>query len=146
MHNRLRVVFILLFCSSYCFAQTKDSDQFTLLEYNIKLEKEVLTAITKGCDGTLNILTVNNKTTSVFAQTICTAEVGDVRFLQKGYLTIIEHYSSPVGWTVYYIFDLCKGSFIKTKQIDEGIKLVWHDFINPTAKTQEKYIESITKF
>ena len=92
------------------------------------------------------MLTVNNKTKNVFAQTICTAEIGDIQFLQKGYLTIIEHYSSPVDWAVYYIFDLCKGSVIKTKQIDEGIKLRWEDFINPTAQTKKKYIESITKF
>ncbi len=137
---------ILLFISANCFSQAKINDQFQLFDYTIKLEKKELQKILNNCDASINTITVNNSINNVYAETICTAEIDDVRFAQKGYLTIIEHYSSPVGWTVYYIFDLCKESIIKTKQIDEGIKLTWYDFINPTTETEKKYIESTAKF
>ena len=125
-------------------AQIKTSDTYKQAGYVVKVEKEELTKITNDCDAVANkvILIIGGRT--IYTEAICTADIEDVRFTNKGYLTVVEHYSSPVGWTIYYIFDLCKNQLIKTKRIDEGIELDWSDFIEPTQVTREKYIEKVT--
>jgi len=144
MKQQLTVISIsLLLISNSLYSQIKTEDCFEVFDNTIKLEKEELTKVAKECDAVVNLLTMSTNSNQVFVETICTADIEDVRFTQKGYLTIVEHYSSPVGWTVYYIFDLCKSRLIKTKRIDEGVKLIWNDFIDPNNVTKKNYIEKI---
>ena len=82
----------------------------------------------------------------VYKTQICSVELGDVEILERGYLTIIRHYSSPVGWSKAYIIDICKERLIETKELDEGTTIAWNDFVDLDSITKDKYVKKITNF
>ncbi len=140
----ISTLFVLISCA--LFAQ-QPNETFSINGYGFKLDKKGMQKMTDGCGDILNKLSVQSQGKVIFSESICTVEIEDVRFTIKGYLTVLEHYSSPVGWTKYYIFDLCKKRLIKTRRIDETEKrLVWEDFIELTEATKKKYVEEILTF
>lgn len=147
MKWNLSVISCILILGCYpTYSQKPEVETFELLGYTVKLEKQELLKITDNCDGTLNKLSVSDNEKVVFNKTICTADIRDVLFVEKGYLTIIEHYSSPVGWSQYYIFDLCKRRVVVTKKIEEGTELSWEEFIELDSGVKEKYVDNILPF
>lgn len=77
----------------------------------------------------------------VYYKRICAVELEEVQIRVKGYLTVIEHYSSPVGWSQFYVFDLCKMRLIITKRLAESPGLPWNEFSNPTDEFSKQYVE-----
>lgn len=82
----------------------------------------------------------------VYYERICAVELADVEILAEGYLTIIRHYSSPVGWSKAYIIDLYKRRVIETKELDEGTEIKWTDFIDLSKVNRDRYVKNITNF
>jgi len=122
-------------------------DTFSVNGYSFILNQKEMQEMIDGCGHILNTLKVQSQGRVLFSENICAVEIGDVRFTIKGYLTVLEYYSSPVGWTKYYIFDLCKKRVIKTRRIDETEKrLVWEDFIELNDSIRKKYVEQIVDF
>jgi hypothetical protein len=82
----------------------------------------------------------------IYQEQICSAELPDVKIVTKGYLTVVEHYSSPVGWSQFYVFDLCKMRLLLTKKLQESPGLPWEKFIDVSDDFKAKYIEKIVQF
>ena len=82
----------------------------------------------------------------VYYERICAVDVEEVQIILEGYLTVIRHYSSPVGWSKAYIIDLCKERVIETKELGEGTEINWIDFIELSNASREKYVENISNF
>jgi len=142
----LGVISVLLITTYSSYAQLPE-DVFILEGYKFKIEKKELQKVTDGCGEILNRLTLENGSDLIFSETICTSEIGDIRFHTKGYLTVVERYSSPVGWTEFYIFDICKKRLIKTKRVEEGqTNLGWEQFIELTESTRKKYVSQVIDF
>lgn len=77
----------------------------------------------------------------VYYNRICSVTMEEVQIRVKGYLTVIEHYSTPVGWSQFYVFDLCKMRLMITKRLEESPGLPWDEFINPTNEFGKQYVE-----
>ncbi len=121
-------------------------DEFSLNGVQIFLYKYSMVETDKGvCEVSSNLRLVKAGK-QVYQTQICSVELSDVEVLEKGYLTVIRHYSSPVGWSKAYIIDLCKGRLIETKELNEGLTITWNDFIELSSATREKYVKSITNF
>lgn len=135
-----QIIFLASFAS---FGQIPDSEKYEAAGFTFKLEREELKVQTDGCTENRVMLSVMHNGVGSFSESFCVADKEDVRFHLKGYMTVVEHYSSPVGWTIFYIFDLCKKRVIVSKRIDEGQFLHWEDFIEPAASTKERYIDKI---
>ena len=110
------------------------------------LERKQLTKVVADCSDYLNKVTVKAESKIVFETTICGTDLKDVQFIHKGYLTVLEYYSSSVGWFEYHIFDVCKRRIIKTRRIDQGEKLNWEDFIELSPDFKNKYVKKVTEF
>ena len=142
------MVINLLLVLAPCLAYSQDStfEKYTLLGFSICLEKQILSQITEECDAVINEVSLSYEEEELFKETICTPDVEDVLLVREGYITIIEHYSSPVGWSRYFVFDLCQRKVIKTKRLDEGTELNWGDFIKLDSLTKEEYVDEIIAF
>lgn len=140
---RVLVSKLIILLSFVSFGQVPDSDRFEAAGFAFKLEKKALKVLTDGCSEVRVKLSVTNKGSNSFSEIFCVADKEDVRFNQKGYLTVIEHYSSPVGWTIFYVFDLCKKRVIVTRRIEEGESLVWEEFIDLKDSTKKKYVDKV---
>jgi hypothetical protein len=116
--------------------------------YSFSVKTELVSKVKDGCGlywNNVMVASPNKKT--VFSNNLCGEDSKDVTFIQKGYMTILEHYSSSVGRFQYYIFDLCKKRMIKTKKIDEGAgKFEWQEFIVMKEEFRKKYVESVVNF
>ena len=122
-------------------------ETFKIEGYVFRHERQELKKVTNECSGYLNGVSVKAGGKVIFNSSICGVDLNDVRFIQKGYLTVLENYSSPVGWFEYLVFDLCKKRVIKTKRIDEGKgKFAWDQFIEPDETFRKKYVAEVTNF
>ena len=102
---------------------------------NVKTDKGV-------CEVSSDVrLTKDGK--KIYQGQICSAELSDVKFIRKGYLTVVEHYSSPVGWSQFYVFDLCKMRLFVTKKLQESPGLNWENFIDVSDEFNAKYIAEV---
>lgn len=124
-------------------AQETITDVAEIDGYSLQLNKQELFEITEGCDLVLNRITLKNEEKTIYEKTICATTLEDIVIINKGYLTIVEYYGAPVGWSQYYIFDFCKQRLILTKRLDEGVKVEWINFINPTVEFSKKYVEKM---
>lgn len=140
---RVLVSKLIILLSFVSFGQVPESDRFEAIGFAFKLEKKALKVLTDGCSEIRVKLSVTHKGSNSFSEIFCVADKEDVRFNQRGYLTVIEHYSSPVGWTIFYVFDLCKRRLIVTRRIDEGETLVWDEFIDLKDITKKKYVDKV---
>jgi hypothetical protein len=141
------VISALLILVNYSVYSQPPTDIFSINGYSFRLDKKEMQKMVDGCGDILNSLSVQSQGKVLFSENICAVEMEDVRFTTKGYLTVLEHYSSPVGWTKYYIFDLCKKRLIKTRRIDETEeRLVWEAFIELSESTRKKYVEQVIDF
>jgi hypothetical protein len=120
-----------------------DSEKYEAVGFTFKLERKELKVLTDGCTENRVTLSVMHNGVACFSKIFCVADKSDIRFTQKGYMTVVEHYSSPVGWTIFYVFDLCKKRVIVTNRIDEGQSLNWDDFIELKDSTKKKFVEKI---
>lgn len=134
------LVFLISFAS---FGQMPDSEKYEAAGFTFKLERTELKVLTDGCTENRVTLSVMHNSSACLSEIFCVADKSDVRFNLKGYMTVVEHYSSPVGWAIFYIFDLCKKRMIVTKRIEEGQSLNWDDFIELKDSTKKKYVERI---
>jgi hypothetical protein len=141
--SRVVISVLILMLYSVAYSQDKFVDKYELNGFFFSIETNELDKITNGCGAFLSKVRVMNGSKIVFNEVICVVEIDDIGFRQKGYLTIIEHYSSPVGWSQFYIFDVCKKRLIRTKKIEEGTELNWSDFINPSPLLSTKFIEKM---
>src|SRR5258705_12418608 len=116
---------LLLLAGSNSYSQQL-VETFRIEGYVFRHERQELKKLTDECSNYLNRVSMKDGGKVIFNNSICGVDINDVSFIQKGYLTILEHYSSPVGWFEYFVIDLCKKRIIKTKRIDEGKgKFVW---------------------
>lgn len=94
------------------------------------------------CDTYVSELSVDRNKSTVFEESICASYDNDVTIIRKGYLSIVEHYSSPVGWSIYYIFNFCESRVFQTRRISDSDKtnLNWEDFIEPSDEISSEYI------
>lgn len=104
--------------------------EFKINDMTVELRKYLNVKTDQGvCEVSSNVkLTKGGK--EIYQRQICSAELTDVKIVTKGYLTVVEHYSSPVGWSQFYVFDLCKMRLFLTKKIQESPGLPWEKFIN----------------
>lgn len=122
-------------------------DSFVVEGYAFNQDRVELTKVVDECSDYLNKITVKEGDKTIFTKSICGVDVSDVRFIHKGYLTVLEHYSSPVGWFEYVVFDLCKHRIITTKRIEEGQgKFKWEEFISLDEAFKKKYVEKVVSF
>jgi len=128
-----------------CHAQQK-SELFTIEGYVFNDEQTQLTKLVENCSDYLHKISMKSAGSTIFERSFCGVDSKDVQFIQKGYLTVLEHYSSPVGWYEYVVFDLCKKRIMLTKRIDEGEKFSWEQFIELKKDFKEKYIVKIQNF
>jgi hypothetical protein len=145
MRWSLGVISGILLLGYPSYSQNTSKETYEAQGIRIEVEKQELLKLTEGCDGFLNVLTVKRRGNRVFTERICSVDSGDVVFVRKGYLTIVEHYSSPVGWSKYYIVDLCQGRLIITREIEEGTEIDWEKFIDLDGSVKP-YIEEVKKF
>lgn len=96
------------------------------------------------CDASSDLKLIK-RGKQIYQEKICSAELTDVKVLVRGYLTVVEHYSSPVGWSQFYVFDLCKMRLILTKKLQESPGLPWEQFIDISDEFNAKYIEKIVQ-
>ena len=128
------------------YSQEPVIETYKLSGHVLKVEKQELLKLTNGCENIMNHLSLKNQKREVFSESICTAEIEDLSITKKGYLTVVEHHSSPVGWSKYYVFDLCKQRLVITKELDEGTKLAWDHFITLDDSTKGKYVDKVIPF
>lgn len=136
----IKLIFLISFAS---FGQIPDNEKYEAVGFTFKLERTELKTVNGDCTENRVALSVTQNGSACFSQIFCVADKSDVRFTLKGYMTVVEHYSSPVGWTIFYVFDLCKRRVIVTKRIEEGQSLNWDDYIDLNENTKRKYVESI---
>jgi hypothetical protein len=96
-----------------------------------------------GVCESLSDLKIMNNGKQVYHEKICSVELDDVKVLERGYLTVVENYSAPVGWSQFYVFDFCKMRLILTKRLQESTGLPWEDFIEMNEQFKAKYVEKI---
>lgn len=121
-------------------------ETFVVNDCTFSLERKQLTKVVDDCSDYLNKITLKTGGKVIFETSICGTDAIDVQFIHKGYLTVLEHYSSSVGWFEYYVFDVCKTRIVKTKRIDQGVKLNWEEFIELKPDFKSKYVEKVTEF
>jgi hypothetical protein len=148
---QMQQIIIRLFVSSLlslisCSLQAQEVEKFEANGFVFSLSSKELKAITNGCSDFLASLKVTNSGRTIYSESFCIPDKKDVRFHLKGYLTVIEYYSSPVGWTKYHIFDLCKRRLMITRKIEENEVLAWEDFIELKDITKKKFIEKVEAF
>lgn len=124
----------------------KKVEKVIINEYELSLSKKEAVETESGFCEVQNIISLNKGAGELQSFSVCTAELEDVQFVNKGYLTVIEHYSSPVGWSKYFVFDFCKKRMIETKKLDEGTEIEWASFIDFNSEFEKSTIEKITKF
>jgi hypothetical protein len=140
------ISFILLLIGRNSYSQ-QPVETFKIEGYVFSHERQQLKKLTNECSDYLNRVSVKADGKVIFNNSICGVDINDVRFIQKGYLTVLEHYSSPVGWFEYFVFDLCKKRIIKTKRIDEGKgKFTWEKFIELDQSFRKQYVAEVTSF
>ncbi len=132
-------------------SQTSNAQQtvesFVVDGYTFSQDRKELTKVVDECSDYLNRITVKSGSKTIFVQKICGEDINDVRFIHKGYLTVLEHYSSSVGWFEYIVFDLCKHRIITTKRIEEGQGIFeWKEFITLDEAFKKKFVEKVTSF
>lgn len=138
------VVSKLIFLMSFAaFSQIPDSERYEAAGFVFKLERKALKALTDGCTENRVTSSVTHNSSACFSEIFCVADKEDIRFNSKGYITVVEHYSSPVGWTIFYVFDLCKKRVVVTRRIEEGESLAWEEFIDLKEVTKKKYVDKI---
>jgi hypothetical protein len=140
---RLFVSSLIFLVSFASFGQMPDSEKYEAAGFTFKLERKALKVLTDGCSENRVALSVMHNGSASFSDIFCVADKEDIRFNVKGYMTVVEYYSSPVGWTIFYVFDLCKKRLIVTKRIDEGQSLKWEDFVELTDATKKKYVDKV---
>jgi hypothetical protein len=144
---RLRVFSsLLLVLVINCSYSQQMVGTFTVNDCTFIHTRKQLDKMVSECSDYLNKITIKAGGKVVFENSICGVDVNDVQFIHKGYITVLEHYSSPVGWFEYIVFDVCKNRIITTKRIDEGVKINWEEFIELKEPFKTKYVEQVTNF
>ena len=144
----LTITSILFFATFFAKAQLAKEDTFEIEGYSFSMKTELVSKIKDGCGLYWNNVVVKSPSKKIlFANNLCGEDNEDVTFIHRGYLTILEHYSSSVGIFQYYIFDLCKKRMIKTKKIDQGPgKFSWEKFIDLDEEFKRKHVEKVVPF
>ena len=141
---------LLLLVSSFAvlnvaYSQNALQDSVHVNEYFLKLEKRELLKVKDGCDLIQNIITLQKQGVVVFEKVICSVYLEDVEITQKGYLTVIDHYGSPVDWCQSYVFDFCKKRLIITDRMGEGTQVNYLHFVDFRGEKKAELIEKVIK-
>jgi hypothetical protein len=144
MKLRLPVVIISLLITNKSYSQDAvektefriDNVTVQLSKYQFVKEDQVLCEVSNSLK-----LIMNGK--QIFHEKICTAELADVKIITRGYLTVVEHYSSSVGWSQFYVFDFCKMRLLLTNKLQESPGLPWESFIDLRNDFKTQYIEKV---
>jgi hypothetical protein len=139
------ICLVLGICNIPCNAQQK-IDSFTIQGYVFSDDQVQLTKLVDNCSDYLHKISMRSANSTVFEVSFCGVDSKDVQFIQKGYLTVLEHYSSPVGWSEYVVFDICKKRIMLTRRIEEGEKISWDQFIDMNKDFKDNYIVRIQEF
>jgi hypothetical protein len=123
-----------------------EKDSFKSESFSLTLDKEELTGLVNNCGSILNKISFFEDDNLTYNISLCTSDFEDITFIKKGYLTVIEHYSSPVGWSKYFVFDFCKKRIIETKTLGEGTSIEWTSFIDFTSDFKKSTIAKIIEF
>lgn len=150
MKYRLQVLGVisglLFFSSHFSFAQ-QHVDSFVVEGYTFSQDRTQLTKVVNECSDYLNKVTMKTADKTIFEKSFCGTDEKDIHFIHKGYLTVLEYYSSSVGWFEYVVFDLCKHRIITTKRIEEGQgKFKWEEFISLDEEFKNKFVVKVVNF
>lgn len=117
--------------SNQIISQNYPVTKLKLISTHIISKNEVFTAIHFPYDTTLqelyeselvfNALMLHNENEIINAHVIDAVDEEDfsLLFSSKHYL-VFEFYSSPVGYTIYYIFDINDEQLLKSEPVEEG--------------------------
>ena len=142
MKWRLMATSILLMTTLSSMSQEIiEQDEIKIGSVTLQLHKKRFVETNQGFCEAYSELIILNGNKEVYKNAICTVELDDIKFREKGYLTVIEHYSSPVGWSQFYVIDFCKKRLYITKKLQESLGLSWEKFIEPEQKFKDQYIE-----
>ena len=130
--------------NAYCQQRV---ESFTIDNCNFKHDRQQLTKVVKQCSDYLNKITLTVSGKKIYEVELCGVDESDVRFIHKGYLTVLERYSSAAGWFEYTVFDLCKKRIITTRRVEEGTaKFAWEEFIKLEEPFKTKYVDKVKDF
>ena len=138
---------IALLLPSFSYGQSpevKDSFMYQGLEITLSQTSNIETP--EGLCEYWNTLTVREGDAVLFEASFCTVEDIDAKMVHKGYLTVIEHYSSPVGWSQFYVVDVVARKVFKTHPLQESMGLPWEQFIDPKAAFLAENVASQSSF
>lgn len=145
MNFKFLVIINLTFlCNSY--GQMIYVDTYKHDGYEVSISKEVLEKLTNGCESIHNTFSFYNGDKLIFEEVICTPEIDDLSIVRSGYLTVVQYYSSPVGWSKYFVFDFCKGRMDETLRLEEMIEIDWDLYLSMRESDYSEYLEKSTTF
>lgn len=117
--------------------------KFKIGEIVMSIDRSQSVKTADGICESLSDLKIVNGGKEVYREKICSAHPDDVKVRERGYLTVIENYSAPVGWSQFYVFDFCKMRLILTKKLQESSGLPWENFIEMNEQFKTKYVEKV---
>lgn len=121
-------------------------DEVKIEDVTLRLLKKQFVETNQGFCEAHSKLTILIGNKEVYKNVLCTVDLDDVKIIERGYLTVIEHYSSPVGWSQFYVIDFCKKRLFVTKKLPESTGLSWKKFINLQEQFKNRYIEQEKSF
>ncbi len=134
---------LLILLSIPSHGQEIMTDAFEANGLQLVVESKELTKLVDNCGSILNRVCLKQGAKEVYKKTLCTTGFNEVLIRNKGYLIVVEHYSEPVGWSQFYVFDLCNRVLYLTKKLSESAGLEWEKFIEMDSNFKDKYISEI---
>ncbi len=144
---KLAVISVVLLSSLTLKSQEiVEKDEVKIGSIILQLHKKQLVETDQGFCEVYNELILLRGNKMIYKNSICAAELADVTITERGYPTVVEHYSSPIGWSQFYVFDFCKMRLFITKKIQESSGLPWKKFIDPEPQFKAQFLEKEESF